>query len=79
LFGLTLKNVLGLLLIGAGIAMLLLPGQGLLTIVIGIMLLNFPGKRKLELRLIRIPALLRTVNRLRAKADRPPLELPARD
>ena len=74
--GLILKNVLGLLLVGAGIAMLVLPGQGLLTIVMGIMLLNFPGKRRFELRLIRIPALLRTVNNLRTRAHRPPLRLP---
>jgi len=74
--GLFLKNLLGLILIGAGIAMLVLPGQGLLTIVIGIMLLNFPGKRAFELRLIRTPALLRTVNHLRARAHRPPLRLP---
>lgn len=77
--GLILKNLLGVLLIAAGITMLILPGQGLLTIVIGLMLLNFPGKRAFELRLIRIPALLRTVNRLRAGAHRPPLQLPPRE
>jgi hypothetical protein len=76
--GLVLKNVLGLLLLAAGIAMLVLPGQGLLTMVMGIMLMDFPGKRAFEMRLIRIPALLRAVNGLRAKAHRPPLQLPAR-
>src|SRR3954470_16912544 len=38
------KNLLGLVLIVAGIAMLVLPGQGLLTIVVGVVLMNFPGK-----------------------------------
>jgi hypothetical protein len=79
LLGLAAKNLLGLLLLAAGLAMLVLPGQGLLTMVMGIMLLNFPRKRALELRLIRIPALLRTVNSLRAKAHRPPLQLPPRE
>ncbi|MDZ4289200.1 MAG: PGPGW domain-containing protein [Prosthecobacter sp.] len=77
--GLILKNALGVLLIAAGIAMLLLPGQGLLTIVIGLMLLNFPGKRAFEVRLIRLPVLLRTINGLRARAHRPPLQLPPKD
>jgi len=74
--GLVLKNVVGVLLILAGIAMLVLPGQGLLTIVLGIMMLNFPGKRALELRLIRFPGVLRAINHLRARNQRPPLQLP---
>ena len=76
--GLILKNVLGLLVLASGIAMLVLPGQGLLTMIIGIMMLNFPGKRALELRLIRLPGVLRIINHLRAKAHHPPLQLPPR-
>ena len=38
------KNLLGFVLIVAGIAMLVLPGQGLLTIVVGVVLMNFPGR-----------------------------------
>jgi len=76
--GLILKNAIGALLILAGIAMLVLPGQGLLTIVLGIMMLNFPGKRALELRLIRLPGVLRAINHLRARSKRPPLQLPPR-
>lgn len=74
--GLILKNLVGLVLLLAGIAMLVLPGQGLLTMVMGIMMMNLPGKRKLELRLIRLPGVLRVINHLRARAHRPPLELP---
>jgi len=74
--GLVLKNLIGLLLVAAGLGMLFLPGQGLLTIVIGIMMLNFPAKRRLELRLIRIPGVLRAVNYLRGRAKHPPLQLP---
>lgn len=74
--GLILKNVVGVLLVVAGIAMLFLPGQGLLTIVIGIMMMNFPGKRRLELWMIRLPGVLRVINVLRAKAKHEPLQLP---
>lgn len=74
--GLVLKNVIGLLLVAAGLAMLFLPGQGVLTTIIGIMMLNFPGKRRLELRLIRIPGVLRAINYLRNRAKHPPLLLP---
>ena len=42
------KNMLGYLFIILGIAMLVLPGQGILTILIGIMFINFPGKYRLE-------------------------------
>lgn len=71
------KNVLGILLVLAGLAMLVLPGQGLLTLVIGLALLNFPGKRSLMRRLIGQPRVRRTINRLRAKAHKKPLEAPA--
>lgn len=49
---LALKNLLGLIFIIAGLAMLLLPGQGIITILIGIMMLNFPGKFALQLRIV---------------------------
>ena len=69
-----LKNALGLVLLLAGIAMLMLPGQGLLTILVGIMLLDFPGKRRLEGALIRRKVIRRAADWIRAKAHRPALE-----
>ena len=63
----------------AGIAMLALPGQGILTILVGITLLNFPGKRRLELRIVRQRRVLRAINWMRAKAKRPPLVLPVKE
>jgi predicted dehydrogenase len=39
------------------------------------MLLDFPGKRGLELKLVRRPKVLQTINQLRRKFDKPPLEL----
>lgn len=62
-----LKNVFGAALLLAGVAMLVLPGQGLVTIIAGLGLMNFPGKYKLERKLIRIPAVLRSANWLRRK------------
>lgn len=70
-----LKNVCGVILLLAGIAMLVLPGQGILTIFCGISLLNFPGKRRLEQRLLSISAVHRVVELIRSKAGRPPLQL----
>ncbi|MEX0652690.1 MAG: PGPGW domain-containing protein [Phycisphaeraceae bacterium] len=71
-----LKNGLGLVLLLAGLAMLLLPGQGLLTVLVGILLLDFPGKRRLQRWLIRRRPIFRAANWIRAKRHRPPLELP---
>jgi len=73
---LALKNLLGLIFIIAGLAMLLLPGQGFITILIGIMMLNFPGKFTLEQRIVQQPTVLRAINWMRTKADRPVLEVP---
>lgn len=67
------KNLLGGILVLAGIAMLVLPGQGLLTILVGIMLLDFPGKRNLERWLIRRRPILNAANWIRAKAGEGPL------
>lgn len=71
--GLMLKNAVGLVFVLAGFAMLFLPGQGILTLLIGISLLDFPGKRRLERRLVYRPAVLRTINAMRAKFKKPPL------
>jgi hypothetical protein len=67
------KNLLGLLLVIAGIIMLVGPGQGILTILIGLVLMDIPGKRPLEARLIKRPAILAAVNNFRARYDKPPL------
>ena len=60
-----------------GLAMLVLPGQGVITILVGITLLNFPGKRRLELRIVRQRPVLLAINWIRARANRPPLVLPS--
>ena len=73
--GLTLKNLFGVLLILAGLAMLLLPGQGLLTVAIGVLLLDFPGKHRLEGKIVRVGPVLKSINWVRHKANVAPLEL----
>ncbi len=77
--GLVLKNLLGGILFLAGILMLGLPGQGILTILIGLMLLDFPGKQRLEIWLVRLPAVGKALNWLRKRGNRPPLEIPVRN
>jgi len=73
--GLVLKNVVGVVFLLAGLAMLFLPGQGVLTMLIGVSLMDFPGKRHMESKLIGLPAVLKTINKLRHKFGRPPLTM----
>jgi hypothetical protein len=71
------KNLLGLVLIVLGVLLSLpgIPGQGLLTILIGLMLLDFPGKHRLERKLVLRPSIRSTIDRLRARFGKPPLVL----
>ncbi len=73
------KNVIGFVLILAGIAMLVLPGQGILTILMGVALANFPGKYALERRLVSGTAVANGLNRIRKMAGRPRLEIPTEE
>ena len=75
--GLAGKNLAGYLIVLLGIIMALpgVPGQGVLLILIGLTLVNFPGKRRIERRLIQRPSIQRVVNRLRAWFGHPPLEV----
>ena len=72
---LILKNLVGYSLILGGIVMLVLPGQGLFTIIIGLMLSNYPGKYSVEKKFIAIPTILKSINWLRKKSNKPPLKL----
>ena len=71
---LVVRNVLGWLFVLAGIAMLVLPGQGLLSILAGLVLIDFPGKRRFELRLLASPVVREAMNWLRRRAGRPPFD-----
>lgn len=73
------KNVMGILFMLAGIAMLVLPGQGVLTILIGLVMIDFPGKFSLERWLVRRPTVSRAIAWFRDRAGRPPLQIPSAD
>ena len=70
------KNLVGVLLVLVGLAMLVLPGQGILTILIGISLLEFPGKRRLELAIVKRSSIRRAIDRIRQRSGTEPLNLP---
>jgi UPF0716 family protein affecting phage T7 exclusion len=69
------KNLLGVTLMIAGLAMLVIPGPGLLTVLIGFLLVDFPGKYKLERWLVARPAIRRPIDWLRKRAGRMPLQV----
>ena len=74
---LILRNAIGIVLLGAGLIMLVTPGQGILFIFLGLMFLDFPGKHRLIERMIRQPRIYRSINKIRARTGKPPIELPA--
>lgn len=71
------KNLAGVLLVALGVVLSLpgVPGQGLITILLGVMLLDFPGRDRLEQKLLSKPSIVNTINRLRGRFGKPPLEL----
>jgi hypothetical protein len=71
------KNIGGVLLVALGVVLSLpgVPGQGLLTILLGVMLVDFPGKHRLEQKLLRRPSIVNAINGLRGRFGKPPLEL----
>ena len=80
LVGFILKNLagVGVLTMGAVMSLPLVPGPGFMLLFIGLSLLSFPGKRKLELQLLRVPLALSALNWLRTKGGRAPLRMPPR-
>lgn len=71
-----LRNMLGVVLVGLGIAMLVLPGQGMLTILLGIGALDMPWKRRLVRRILCNRKVKHAVDQLRHKAGKPSLRIP---
>lgn len=69
-----LRTIAAVIFIAAGVAMLVLPGQGILTILLGISLLDFHAKRAWQRRLLQRPTVIRTINGIRRRAGRPPLQ-----
>ncbi len=73
---LLLRNIGGIILLLAGIAMLFLPGQGILTILISLLLLSFPGKQKTLNYIIHKPAVQRSFDWIRKKSGTHPFIWP---
>ena len=70
---LILKNLLGAGLVIIGVAMLVLPGQGVIAVLIGVLLLDVPGKEGVERWLISKGPVLKLANWLREKWHKEPL------
>ena len=72
---LILKNLTGAFFLLLGVALLVLPGQGLLTILPGMVLIDFPGKYKLQRWIVQHQSILHSINWLRKKGNRPPIQI----
>ena len=68
---LVVRNVLGTILLVAGVLMLFLPGQGILTILIALLCMVFPGKYRFVLFLISNHSVQRSLDWIRTKLGRP--------
>lgn len=69
---LLIRNMIGLLLVLAGVAMLFLPGQGVITIIIGIAVMSFPYKRRLIRILSRPLSVRNSLDWIRKKMNKEP-------
>lgn len=69
------RNIVGYVFIAIGIAMLVLPGQGVLTILAGLVLVDFPGKHDLIQRNVGRRPVRKSLDWIRERAGRPPLVL----
>ncbi|HZW06176.1 MAG TPA: PGPGW domain-containing protein [Phycisphaerales bacterium] len=67
------RNVLGWLLVIAGLAMLIIPGPGAVALLAGLVLVDFPGRQKLLRWIITRTGVVKGMNRLRKRHGKPPL------
>jgi hypothetical protein len=70
------KNLLGTVLLVAGLAMIVLPGPGVVTVLAAFALLDLPGKYHLERWLVSRPQVRAAITLMRERAGQPPLHLP---
>jgi hypothetical protein len=71
-----LRNALGAALVAAGIAMLVLPGQGVIAILFGLSIMDLSIKDKILRRLLCQKKIQEGVQKIRSKAGKPPLTIP---
>jgi hypothetical protein len=60
----------------AGVAMLVLPGQGLLMVLLALSLVDLPKKRVLVRTIVQRPPVWRALSYFRERAGKPPFERP---
>src|SRR6187401_1985945 len=67
--GFIARNLLGILLAVGGIVLLLpgVPGPGVVVLLLGLFLTDIPGKHKLIQKVVRKPAILNSMNRVRRR------------
>jgi len=66
------RSILGFSLVILGFVMLFTPGQGILAIIVGLFLMEFPGKKRLERKIIGNEVTFRALNWMREKFKQPP-------
>lgn len=71
-----IKNLLAFGLILLGAVMFVTPGPGMFPILLGVLLADFPGKLKLQRWILSKPHVMNSMNWLRRKFRRPPLQKP---
>jgi len=72
-----LRNVSGAVLVALGIAMLVLPGQGIIAILFGISVMDLDVKHRLIRKLLCQKKIQHAVQKIRSKAGKPPLVIPS--
>ena len=65
-----LRNTVGFGLLAAGMAMLVIPGQGILTMLIGLSFMDFPGKHRLLEKAVQIRGVQQSLNWIRRKGGK---------
>jgi len=65
-----LRNAVGFGLLVAGMAMLVIPGQGILTMLIGLSFMDFPGKHRLLEKMVQFRSVQQSLNWIRRKGGK---------
>lgn len=73
------RNLLAIVLLIAGVAMIILPGPGIISIIVAIALADFPGKRRVERAFIRAWIVRTPLNAMRIKYGALPIIIPEAD